>query len=148
VTAIGTNVDTFLTAKLGPFFTAVQAATAHANAAIRYYYNVGLPLPLQSSSQPTDFVISINFSLINPADAAAVLAAALRSWMRIQWSGTTAQAAAMNGVIAAMAMNTTPMQSNAAQTPMLSEDDPQLHATVDAAIAPTQKFHDHLVTKP
>lgn len=147
VTNIGTNVDTFLTTALDPFFTAVQARTGHANAAIRYYCNVGLPLPLQSSTKPLALLLFV-ISAGSTAESDTVLAAGLRSWMRVQWSGTAAQAATMNSLIASMAMNTSAIRNNAAQTPMLSDGDPQDAATVDGALAPTQRFHDHLVTRP
>jgi len=141
-TAIGNHVDSLLTTNLGAFFTAVQGATGHANARIRYYFNVGLPLLVQSGAQPTSFAI-----LLFASAPSTVIADAVRSWMRIQWTGTAAQAAAMNGVITLLHITNDAERLAASQVAMLSED-PRGNPAADAGIAPMQKFHDHLVTQP
>lgn len=141
-------VDGVLTTNLGAFFTAVQGRLGHANAQIRYYYNIGLPLLLQSSATPTAYTVSTHMSANTNAERTSRVAAALRSWMRIQWEGTAAQAAAMNVRIAAVPIGNATQFGDASQSSMLSEDDPATTPTADAGINPTPKFHTHIVTRP
>ncbi|HEV7242539.1 MAG TPA: hypothetical protein VGQ36_25135, partial [Thermoanaerobaculia bacterium] len=141
-TAIRVHLDTVLAADLNAFFAAVQAAAAHANARIRYFYNVGLPLLVQSSGTPTAFALTTFTGATTPA----IQDAALRSWMRIQWSGTAAQAAAMNAVIAAPFNNA--QRSEAARVLMVSELDPVAFPASPAAIHPTPAFHGHIIPRP
>jgi hypothetical protein len=147
VTRMETYLDTTLDVQLNSFFTAVQGKTAHANARIRYYYNVGLPLLLQSSANPVSFLISVFVGAASNATASKLLASALRSWMRIQWTGTATQTATMNAVIQGLVLTTSSVQDDASRVSMLTEDDPDVPAT-PAGIAPMQAFHDHLVTRP
>lgn len=144
---IGTHLDTILGTALGGFFTAVTARTGHANARLRYYFNIGLPLPLQSSSHPNSFVMQV-YGSGSTTEQNTQIAAALRSWMRIQWTGTPAQIAAMNTVIDTLAINTSTQRAAAASWSMVAEDDPSVTPTADAGLSPTQAFRDHLVTKP
>jgi hypothetical protein len=147
ITNIGTHLDTILGTDLNGFFTAITAWTGHANAKLRYYFTIGLPLPLQSSSHPNSIVMRVCGSG-STTEQNAQIAAALKSWMRIQWTGTTAQAAAMNTVIDTLAISTDAQRNAAARWSMVAEDDPSVTPTADAGLSPTQAFRDHLVTKP
>lgn len=148
VTNIGTHLDTILNNELNAFFTAMQGKIAHANARIRYWYNIGLPLLIQSSSRPTSFAVTTFVGAMNATAASTLWANALRSWMRIQWKGTAAQATAMNATISALAIGNDVQRGNASQVAMLSEQDPIDVPASDAGICPTQTYNDHLVTRP
>jgi hypothetical protein len=148
VTNIGGHLDTILNNELNPFFAAIQAKAAHVNVKIRYYYNIGLPLLLQSSSQPTSFAVSTFIGAISALAANTLAADVLRSWMRIQWKGSAAQATVMNTVIQSFAITNDTQRTNASQVSMLSREDPIDVPTTEAGICPTQTFHDHLVTRP
>lgn len=148
VVSIGNHLDTILDAALDPFFAAVQGRLSHANAKIRYFYNIGLPLLLQSSSTPIDFVISVRVSLVSATDANKTIDAALRSWMRIQWSGDPAQTTAMNKKIRDLPLGTSPKRTAASQVSALTERDPIDVPTSETGIAPMQAFHDHIITRP
>jgi hypothetical protein len=148
VTNIGNNVDTFLTGALGAFFTAVQVRIGEGNARLRYFYSIGLPLVLQSASHPSSFVLTIFASGVNAAERNGIIAAALKSWMRIQWEGTPAQMAAMNIVINAMPITTDAQRNQAALWEIVAQDDPSITPTTGGAISPTQDFRNHLVTRP
>lgn len=148
VTNIGAHLDTILNNELNTFFTAMQGKIAHANARIRYWYNSGLPLLIQSSTRPTSFAITSFVGAANTAAASTLIANVLRSWMRVQWKGTAAQATAMNATISAMAIGTDAQRAAASQVAMLSELDPIDVPTTDAGICPMQAYNDHLVTRP
>jgi hypothetical protein len=148
VTNIRAHLDTILNANLNTFFTAVQGQLAHANAAIRYYHNIGLPLLLQSSATPTSFAISIFITASSAAVGATLTASILRSWMRIQWTGTAVQETAMNATIQGLALATSAQMGEAARVFMVSDEDPIDVPTSDAGISPTQAYHDHIVTRP
>ncbi len=148
VTNIGTNVDMFLNGALGAFFTAVQVRVGQGNARLRYYYTIGLPLVLQGASHPSSFVMTIFASGANATEQNGIVSAALKSWMRIQWTGTPAQIAAMNTMITAMAITNDTQRNRASQWAMVAEDDPANTPTTDAGLSPTQDFRNHLVTRP
>lgn len=145
---IRTHLETKLTSQLNPFFVAVQGRVAHANARIRYYYNIGLPLLLQSSTVPTSFAVSIFMTAATAAVGITLTAGALRSWMRIQWTGTPAQATAMNTTIRTLLLTNNTQLGEGARVAMVSEDDPTDFPNSAAGISPTQAFHDHIVTRP
>lgn len=148
-TAIANHLDTILGPPLNPFFAAVQAATPDAaNGPIHYYFNVGLPLLIQSGATPISFAIFLFASGPTQAAAGTVIANALRSWMRIVWTGTPAQAAAMNPFITALAINNDAQRLNAAAVAMLTEQNHSLFPTTDAAICPMPIFGAHIITNP
>ena len=145
VISIRNHLDIILDADLNPFFTAVQGRLSHPNAKIRYFYSIGLPLLLQSSATPVDFVVSVR---VSASDANKTIAAALRSWMRIQWSGDPAQTTAMNKKIKDLPLGTGLQRTAASQVSMVSERDPIDFPGSAAGIAPMQAFHDHIIIKP
>ncbi|SFF10771.1 hypothetical protein [Nitrosomonas sp. Nm166] len=148
VTNIAAHLDTILNNELNTFFTAMQGKIAHANAKIRYWYNIGLPLLIQSSGRPTSFAVTTFVGATNATAATTLWAHALRSWMRVQWKGTAAQATAMNATISALAIGTDAQRGNVSQVAMLSEQDPIDVPTTDAGVCPMQAYNDHLVTRP
>ena len=145
--AIRTHLDTILGNELNPFFGALQAALGDANVAARYYLNIGLPLLVQVGTRPFDSLTCVFVSAATAAAGTTLIAGAFRSWMRIQWSGSTAQAAAMNAVIPALAITNDAQRSPAAQRQMLSEDEHQPPNT-GAGISPMPEYHNHIVTRP
>lgn len=148
VTNIAAHLDTILNNELDAFFVAMQGKIAHANAKIRYWYNIGLPLLIQSSTRPTSFAVTTFIGAASSGAATTMWANALRSWMRIQWKGTTAQATAMNATISALAIGTNAERGAASQVAMLSEQDPIDVPTSTTGICPMQAYNDHLVTRP
>lgn len=154
VANIGAHLDSILNNALSTFFTAVQGKTGLANnAAINYWYNIGLPLLLRSSTHPASFRVSVYLGCVGVNEAAATSAAvslcadAFRSWMRIQWKGTAVKAADMNAVIQSFAITNNAQRGQAAQAAMFSDGDP-LSNPPDAAICPMKAYDDHLVTRP
>ena len=141
---IGTFIDALLDGALNTFFTAMQTATALPNAAIHYFYNCGMPLVLQNDAEPPTFRVS---TFVSPSGSAgdALVASALRSWMRIQWEGDPMQTAAMNARITAVPITTDAQRLAATQCPMLQE---QETATSAAAVAPTPDFAAHIIKRP
>ena len=77
-----------------------------------------------------------------------MIASAIKSWMRIQWTGTPAQIATMNTVITALAIATNAQRNLASQWAIVAEDDPSVTPTTDAGLSPTQDFRNHLITRP
>lgn len=148
VTNFTAHIDRLLTANLNPFFAAMQARFGHANASIRYFYNIGLPLLLQSSATPAHFHVSTFVSAGTTAQNLTLVAGALRSWMKIQWTGTAIQSAAMNAHIDGLAIGNTAQRLAASQVSMLSELDPLANPASDAAINPMPKFRTHIITRP
>ena len=148
VTNIQTHVDSLLSTNLDPFLNAVRARLTHANAEIRYYYNSGLPLPLQSTSEPSTFRVSTFMSADMAAEKTARIAAALRSWMRVHWTGSAAQAAAMNTTINAVAITNGTQQMDATQFAMLSDDDPSTTPATPAVVNPMLAFSTHIKKAP
>jgi hypothetical protein len=144
-TAIGTYVDALLDGALDTFFAAMRTAVGDANARLSYFYNAGLPLLLQSSAKPVAAVVSAFASATGTAGTTQINNA-LRSWMRIQWEGTAAQATAMNTRIGAVPMSTNTQRTAAAQLAMLTKDDP--NPSAPAAVAPMPDFGAHIVTSP
>lgn len=142
------HIDNLLNTNLGAFFTAVRTQIGHANAQIRYCLNIGVPILLQSTAQPTNFRVAVYMSATSNAQGSTLIANAIRSWMRIQWTGSTAQAAAMNGVINTVAMGTNALRIAATQASMLSEDDPLALPGADAVINPMPGFQGHIITRP
>jgi hypothetical protein len=148
-TSIANHLDTILTNALDPFFVAIQGRVADANARIRYFYNIGLPLLIQNTTRPTSFRITTFGSAPTAGALSALMASAFRSWMRIQWTGTAPRAAAMNATITALPITNDTERTAASQVSMLSEDDdPITNPGADAGISPMQTFHDHIVTRP
>ncbi len=146
-TEIGTYVETLLDNALNAFFVEMGAAIGKPNARLNYFYNVGLPLLLQSANAPNTVMLS---GLMSSTGAAGTteIGASLRSWMRIQWEGTAAQTAAMNAHISAVPMDTNAQRIAAAQLAKLGEEDPTTEVVTDAAVAPMPKFGDHIVRTP
>jgi hypothetical protein len=147
-TSIANHLDTILTNALDPFFVAIQGRVADANARIRYFYNIGLPLLIQNTTRPTSFRITTFGSAPTGGPLIALMASAFRSWMRIQWTGTAARATAMNATITAIPITSDTQRTAVSQVSMLSEDDPTTNPASDAGISPMQTFHDHIVTRP
>lgn len=145
--AIAAHLDALLDGALDAFYAAMQAAIANPNARLNYFYNVGLPLLLQSSATPTSALVSVVVSP-NNASVNALVGTVLRSWMRIQWQGTAAQAAAMNAHIDGVPMGTSAQRVAAAQLAMLSRDDPGANPASPAAVAPMPDFAAHIVRRP
>jgi hypothetical protein len=148
VARIQAYVDVVLSTSLDPFFTAVQGRLADPNAEIRYYYNSGLPLPLQSGLVPTTFRVTTFMSASTAAEQRDRVAAAVRSWMRIQWTGTTAQAGTMNTRITNVAIGTHAERLRATQYSMVSDDDPAAVPNSPAAVNPMPDFNAHIVKRP
>lgn len=144
---IGTHVDALLDEALDAFFAAMRAAIGNVNARLNYFYNVGLPLLLQSATPPDNVMMSVLTSLTGAAGTTQI-GASLRSWMRIQWAGSVAQTAAMNTRISAVPMGTHAQRVAAAQLAMLGKEDPNTEVVTDAAVAPMPKFGDHIVRRP
>ena len=145
VANIQTHIDSLLSTNLDPFFTAVRGQLAHANAEIRYYYNIGLPLLPQSSARPTVFKVSTFMSATTEPQRDGLVANALRSWMRIQWTGKTAQAAAMNATITGLSIANDAQRTGASRVSMLTEGE---NPTSNAVISPMPDFQTHIITEP
>jgi hypothetical protein len=141
--AIGTYVDALLDGALTAFFAAMQTAIGEPNAPLTYFYNVGLPLLLQSGGSPTVAAVSTCTSSTGAA-ANTQIGNAVRSWMRIQWQGSAAQAGTMNARISAVPMGTEAQRRAAAQFAMLNEEPPGTRA----AVAPMPDFDAHIVKEP
>jgi hypothetical protein len=144
---IGTYVETLLDNALNAFFVEMGAAIGKPNARLNYFYNVGLPLLLQSVKAPDKVLMSVLTSSTGAAGTTQI-GASLRSWMRIQWEGTAAQTAAMNAHISAVPMDTNAQRIAAAQLAKLGEEDPTTEVVTDAAVSPMPKFGDHIVRTP
>lgn len=145
--AIGTYVDALLDGALNAFFAAMQTAIDNTNAPLHYFYNVGLPLLLQSGARPTAAAVSACTSSTGTAGNTQIGNAVL-SWMRIQWQGSAAQAATMNARISAVPIGTEAQRIAAAQLAMLSEHDPGDDPGSRAAVAPIPDFDAHIVKEP
>jgi hypothetical protein len=133
------HIDALLTANLEPFLKSVQSRLDGSNptAEIRYYYNIGLPLLLQSSATPEITRVSAFSS------EPALIASAFRSWMKIQWAGTTtAQVTAMNTRINSIPLGNDPQRKIALQASRLAErEDPSAAAVLN----PMPSFGNHII---
>jgi hypothetical protein len=147
---IQAHIFSLLTANVDVFFTAVKARLNETNSEIRYYYNIGLPLPVQSSAPPANpnvspVKVSTFMSATSNAEGEKLVANALRSWMRVQWTGTAAQAAKMNAQISQLSITNAPQRDAASQVSRLQKTaDP----TPDAAVNPMPDFQAQIVTRP
>jgi hypothetical protein len=144
---IGAFIDVKLSSALNPFFTAMQAALGDANAPIRYFYNIGLPLLLQSSATPPDARLSTR-AAPGATSGMAMLASAVRSWMRIQWEGTPTQATTMNTRIQNLPLNNMTQLTAASQLARVTEFDPASNVFNPTGIAPMQAYADHIIKRP
>ncbi|MCP5026262.1 MAG: hypothetical protein GY929_08260 [Actinomycetia bacterium] len=100
------NVENYifanLRALLDPFFAKIRAELTGPNSEIRYYCNIGLVLPIQSSSHPTitNPAVMISFKPGDRfVDRRRMLMDALRGWMKVQWKGASALESKMNAHI-------------------------------------------------
>ena len=104
------NVEAYifnnLAALLGPFFARVRGQLNHPNKEIRYYCNIGLVLPVQSSSHPTMTNPVVMISYEKFGDRCRMFMDALRGWMKVQWKGSAAQAGSLNTFIDAIPVPT------------------------------------------
>ncbi len=146
VAAVGTYVDDLLEHALNAFFTAVQGVLgdSHPDPRMLYFYNCGLPLLLRNETTQPTFRVS---AFVSPGGTAGstLVGHALRSWMRVQWQGTAAQATAMNARINSVAITNDTERLAASRVAMLSQDETANSLT---AIAPLPAFAAHIVKRP
>lgn len=147
---IQTHIDNILTTDLDPFFAEVRTLLGHANAELRYFYNIGLPLLLQSSTRESVFHVTTYMSANSGGQRNTQTADAIRSWMRIQWTGSFVQAATMNAHITGLAIGNNAQRVAASRVAMLTNGDPQRTnpASLSAVISPMPGYHGEIVTVP
>lgn len=154
LTTFVNNVEAYIFANLnhlyGAFFTQIRNQLNHANHEIRYYMNVGLVLPVQSSSHPTITNPVVMISFENPARRNRMFMDAIRGWMKVQWKGNAAQATALNARIDAIALPGTLNDSaEFARRSQVSDGDPGGNpAGLDAHYCPTDDFGLLIETEP
>ena len=136
-----TYIDSLLNTDLGTFFTAIQTQINHANDEIRYCFNIGSPVIIKSITHPPTFKLVYIISSTNTTTRSASIAKSIRAWMRIQWTGTTAQATTMNAHIDALPINTNNRRLEAGRLSMLVETEAD---TSDSAINPFPEFQNNI----
>lgn len=146
VTAVGAYLDGLLEHALNAFFTAIEGVLGgnHPDPRMLYFYNCGLPLLLRNETTQSTFRVS---SFVSPGGTAGstLIGHALRSWMRIQWQGTPAQAAAINTRIESVIITNDPQREAASRVPLLAQNET---ANSPTAIAPLPEFAAHIVKRP
>ncbi|EKV01578.1 hypothetical protein Lepto7375DRAFT_3749 [Leptolyngbya sp. PCC 7375] len=136
-------IDRILNNYLGVFFAAVRNQTGHQNAAIRYCLNIGIPIPIQSNAQPRRISIVACMSANNNAQGSTFIANVIKSWLKVQWTGSAAEMTAMNNVVNALAIRTAAQRNAATRVCVLSEDVPPR-----AVFNPLPGFQAHIITRP
>jgi len=138
LTAIRTFIDTTLRTNYGSFFTDVTTAMQAANGELKAYLAFGLPLLIQSSSNPANHLIICNNALRTSA---------MRNFLRLLWTGDTSQVATMTTRISSLTFpwdNTTEL-GRRLRIPAVHEE----HASTDpSAFAPTVAYNIHIVVEP
>jgi len=148
-TNVNNYIDTNLSAFLAPFFTNVRTQISHANGMIRYYCNIGLVLPIQSSSHPTITNPTIMISFLTAADRPRLFMEAVRSWMKIQWQGTASQIQKLNNHIDNIPIGSLNDIGGYTRRSIFSDGDPGTNPLGLAShYCPTDDFGDLIVTQP
>lgn len=139
-------IFTNLKALLDPFFALIRALLLHPNAAIRYYLNTGLVLPVQSSSHPTITNINVMMSYASGSDIKKLFFKAMKAWMKVQWRGPAVDMAILYARIDAM---TAPSDLlSLTRRSVVSDGNPGGHpAGLDSHNCPTPDFHLKLAEK-
>lgn len=150
------NVQTYifqnLTTLIGPFFARIRTQLSHADKEIRYYCNIGLVLPAQSSATQTITNILVMISFLSPSDLTRMFMNALRGWMKIQWKGSAAEITALHARIDALAPSSLSAASEFSRRAIVSNGDPQdingNPAAVTAYNCPTDDYAGIIKKQP
>ena len=138
ITGYLTNIRTYLTNSLntdiGTIFANIRTAIGAANAKRHYYFNIRLPLRVQTAT--ATHVQYVVFYI-----AGAVLDA-IRSYLKCQWTGTPSQIADMHAFIDLIAMNDS-NAFNQLRTAILVENE---HAAIPNVVAPLADYHAHIIS--
>jgi hypothetical protein len=130
------NIRTYLTNSLntdiGAIFSSIRTAVGAADAKRHYYFNIRLPLRVQTASG--NFVQYVVFYIAGGA------ADATKSYMKCQWAGTPAQIADMHSFIDPLPV-TDATGASFLETAILVET--EASATPNA-VAPLPDYHSHI----
>ncbi len=89
------NIDNLL----NNFFNAIQRRLQESNVEIRYYFNIGLVLPVQSIGNPTMTCLVVIISFETESVILSQIMECIRGWMKVQWTGSGSVSRKMNAHI-------------------------------------------------